>query len=151
LPAGVPKPSKLDRTKGAKLCKPEDVEFWELDRSFMCRERWSLEKDVRTAINAMYHNLRALEEIFILGSETERYYNWLASRLDGCERLLSVLNVNTAIGNEVLHIGLKTANAMERLKDLARVNLGSEEKFKSVQEKLERKLILHTCSDSSDM
>ena len=132
------------------MCKTEEVEFWELDRSFQCRERWSLEPDVRKAINSMYHNLRAVEEIFILESEAERCYNWLTSKLDSCDRLLSVVNPNSAIGNEILHNGRKAANAMERLQDLAQVNLGSEEKFKSVLEKLHRKLILKPCSDSSD-
>jgi len=144
LPAGVQKPSKLDRTKGVELCAPEEVDFWELDLSFRHRERWSVEPDVRKAINAMYHNLRALEEIVSLSSQAEIYYNWLASKLDYCERLLSssVLEVNSAIGSEILHVGRKAANALERLKALSRVNLGSGKKFKSVQEKLKRKLIL---------
>ena len=99
----------------------------------------------------MYHNLRALEEIVSLSSQAEIYYNWLASKLDHCERLLSssVLDVNSAIGREILHVGRKAANAMERLKDLSSVDLGKGEKFKSIQEKLKRKLILTYMSDSS--
>jgi hypothetical protein len=116
-------------------------EFWELDRSFKCQERWSLDSDLRKAIDAMYHNLRAIEEIFILGSEAERYYNWLTSRLDSCEPLLGVIDVNSGIGNAIFLVGLKTADAMECLRGLAEVNLGDQEKFKSVQEKLIRKLI----------
>ena len=142
LPEDVEKPQKLDRTKGVDLCKAEEVDFWELDLKFRTREEWSVKADVRRAINAMYHNRRALEEIFILGSEAERYYNWLASRLNSCERLLSVLDVNSAIGNEILHVGLKAANAMEQLKDLGGVDLGDAEKFKSVREKLDGKVIL---------
>lgn len=124
------------------MCKAEEVDFWELDLKFRTREKWSVNADVRRAINAMYHNQRAHEEVFILGSEAERYYNWLASKLDSCEQLLSVLDVNSAIGNEILHAGLKAANAMEQLKDLGRVDLGRAEKFKSVRGKLEGKLIL---------
>ena len=143
LPEGVEKPQKLDRTKGVNLCKAEEVDFWELDLKFRTREKWSVNADVRRAINAMYHNRRAHEEIFILVSEAERYYNWLASKLDSCERLLSVLDVNSAIGNEILHVGLKAANAVEQLKDLqGGVDLGRAEKFKSVRGKLEGKLIL---------
>jgi hypothetical protein len=100
-----------------------------------------LDSDLRKAIDAMYHNLRAIEEIFILGSEAERHYNWLASRLDKCEPLLGVIGVNSAFGNAILLVGLKTADAMERLRGLAEVNLGDQERFKSVQEKLIRKLI----------
>lgn len=139
LPAGVEKPQKLDRKDTGDLCFTEA--FWELDRSFKCKERWSLDSDLRKAIDAMYHNLRAIEEIFILGSEAERYYNWLASRLDSCEPLLGVIDVNSAIGNSILLVGLKTADAMERLQGLAEVNLGDQEKFKSVQENLIRKPI----------
>jgi hypothetical protein len=139
LDEGVEKPSKLDRKNIGDLCFTE--EFWELDRAFRCKERWSLDPDLRKAIDAMYHNLRAIEEIFILGSEAERYYNWLASRLDNCEQLLRVINVDSAIGNNILNVGLKAADALERLVGLAGVNLGGGEKFKSVQEKLQRKLI----------
>ena len=89
----------------------------------------------------MYHNLRAIEEIFILSSEAERHYNWLASRLDSCDPLLGVIDVNSPIGNAILLVGLKTADAMERLGGLEGVNLGDQEKFKSVQEKLIRRLI----------
>lgn len=39
---------------------------------------------------------------------------------------------------------------MEHLQDLASINLDSEEKFKFVLEKLNRKLILPFYSDSSD-
>ena len=73
LSKGVEKPEKLDRKNIGDLCFTE--EFWELDRAFQCKERWSLDPDLRKAIDAMYHNLRAIEEIFILGSEAERYYN----------------------------------------------------------------------------
>jgi len=139
LPASVVKPKKLDRTKTGDLCF--EWEFWDLDRAFKCKQRWAIDPDLRKAIDAMYHNLRAIEEIFILGSEAERYYDWLASRLDDCEQLLGVINVNSAIGNDILNIGLKAADALERLLNLAGVNLGSEEKFKSVQEKLQCKLI----------
>lgn len=139
LPTDVEKPSKLERQKISDLCFTD--EFWELDLSFKCRERWALDLDVRKAIDAMYHNLRALEEIFILGSEAERCYDWLASRLDYCARLLSVININSAIGNEIFKIGRKAADAMARLGGLAVVNLGGDEKFKSVQEKLQCKFI----------
>ena|SRR5947207_1836483 len=71
----------------------------------------------------------------------EWYYNWLASRLDNCEQLLRVINVDSAIGNVILNIGLKAADALERLLGLAEVNVSDEEKYKSVQEKLQRKLI----------
>ena len=55
--------------------------------------------------------------------------------------MLRVINVDSAIGNVILNIGLKAADALERLLGLAEVNVSDEEKYKSVQEKLQRKLI----------
>ena len=148
MPPNRPKPSKLDKQKKlGELCFDDD--FWELDTSFKCREKWALNAMIREAINAMYTNLRALEEIFLLASEAQRYYNWLFSKLDCCERLLLNIDVNSAIGNEVLKIGLKHADALIRLGGLAGVNLGGEEKFKSVQKNIKRNLSVRISANPS--
>jgi hypothetical protein len=137
LPSNFTKPSKLDKKKKlGELCLDDD--FWELDTAFKCKEKWALNPMIRKAINAMYTNLRAIEEIFLLGSEAERYYNWLASKLDRCERLLSKIDVNSAIGKEVLKVGLQHAAALVRLEGLAKVKLGGGEKFRSVEGKTKR-------------
>lgn len=137
MPSKFPKPSKLDKTKKlGELCLDDD--FWELDTAFKCREKWALNPMIRKAINAMCTNLRAIEEIFLLGLEAERYYKWLASKLDRCERLLSNIDVNSAIGKAILTVGLKHADCLVRLDGLTKARFGAEEKFRSVQERLKR-------------
>ena len=142
----VLKPSKLDPK--AKL---NDLgftdEFWELDTRFKSQEKWAVNPEVRKAIVARQHYSRAIEEIFILGGEVDRYYKWLVSRLDGCEPLLAVVDVNSAIGYEFLKTGLKTADALQRLGGLTNVleKLACEETFASVREKIKCNLSYLLC------
>lgn len=126
MPSALPKPKKLDKLKKVgELCLGDD--FWELETSFKCQERWALDPVIREAITAMHTNRRAREEISLLNSEARRYYDWLTSKLDSCERLLSCIDVESAIGCEVLRAGVKHGDALLCLRGLAEVNLGSEE------------------------
>jgi hypothetical protein len=130
----VKKPSKLDVKKVDQLCFSD--EFWELEISFKCSEKWALSSKVRQAIDAMYHSKRAREEIFILCKEAERYFAWLTSRLDRCQRLLSVVDVKSSIGIQIVNVGERTACALSRLGGLAVIRLAEEETFKSFQESI---------------
>ena len=143
LPDGIKKPSKLDTQSLNDVCFSD--EFWELDVSFKCNEKWALNPIIRKAIDAMYNNLRAHEEIFILGAEADRYYSWLSSRLDKCQDFLRIIDVKSAIGSQVLEIGLRAASALERLGGLSEVYLGEDEKFESVQETINCKSPVKTC------
>jgi hypothetical protein len=135
MPEHLEKPEKLD----LKI-KPKDLDFtadfWDLDMAFEEKEKWALDINIRDAINAMCLNLRALEEISILCDEAGRYSRWLVSRLDECERLLSVIDVNSAIGEHILLVGRKTAAALKNLQKLEGVSLGELERFKLAQETL---------------
>ena len=135
MPEYLKKPSKLEKKKLGDLCFTD--EFWELDILFKCTERWALEPKIRKGIDAMYMNMRALEEISILGSEADRYFKWLSSRLSNCERLISIIDLNSSIGSQILKIGLKTADALRRLEGLVVVKLGEDDKFKSVKNNIE--------------
>lgn len=103
--------------------------------AFESKEKWTLDPKIREAIDAMHLNLRANEEILILSDEAIRYHHWLASRLDGCQRLLSIIDINSAIGKRILLIGQKSAAAMQKLEKLQSISLGNEEKFSSAAEK----------------
>lgn len=128
-----PKPAKLDE-KIALKDLGFDHTFWELDTAFESKEKWALDLKVREAIDEMHLNLRAIEEIFILSDEAIRYHRWLTARLDGCQRLFSVLDINSAIGEQILLKGRKSVAALKKLERLESVNLGDEEKFQSVRE-----------------
>jgi hypothetical protein len=135
MPEHLEKPEKLDlKIKLANLDFTAD--FWDLDMAFEQKEKWALDINIRDAINAMCLNLRALEEISMLCDEAGRYSRWLVSRLDECERLLSVIDVNSAIGERILLVGRKTAAALKNLQKLESVSLGDVERFKLAQETL---------------
>jgi len=98
----------------------------------------------------MFDNLRAREEISILGSEAERYYKWISDRLDNCERALGIIGVDSAIEKEILEIGSKTVSALVRLEGIGKVRLNDDGKFKPVQETINCKSHVDTIVDSSN-
>jgi len=135
LPETSKKPEKLDEKIPLSNLGFEHS-FWELDTAFESQEKWAMDPRIRDAIDAMHLNLRANEEIHILCDEAVRYNCWLVSRVDGCQRLLSVIDPNSAIGERILSVGRKSAAALQNLERLASVNLGDEERFNSDMEKI---------------
>jgi hypothetical protein len=128
MPEHLQKPQKLDE-KIPFRDLGFDHSFWELDTAFESQEKWALDPRIREAIDAMHLNLRANEEIHILCDEAVRYNRWLVSRVDGCQRLLSVIDTNSMIGERVLSVGRKSAAALQNLERLTLVSLGDEERF----------------------
>jgi hypothetical protein len=109
--------------------------FWELEL-FQSKEKWAVDPLVRKAIMAMYLNLRAMEEIEILASEVQCYMTWLIARLDAVEFGLSMIQLDSLVGQNILQIGLKTADALRTLRGLETVKLTSDEKFQKVNHEL---------------
>jgi hypothetical protein len=135
MPEHLQKPVKLDLKVALKDLGFEHA-FWELDTAFESQEKWALDPRVREAIDAMDLNLRANEEIHMLCDDAFRYNRWLVSRVNGCQRLLSVIDPNSAIGERILSVGQKSAAALHNLERLAKVSLGDEERFQSDLEKI---------------
>lgn len=135
----------VEKSNKLKYQKISDLyfidKFWKLDLSFKYWKRWILNSNIRKIINIIYHNLRMLEEIFILYFKIEWCYDWLIFRFDYYIQLFSIININLTIENEIFKVDLKTTDIMACLEDLVMINLNDDKKFKSIQEKLQYKLI----------
>jgi hypothetical protein len=134
LPANVPRPRKLDK-KSLKDLALDDI-FWELEM-FQSQEKWAFNKEVRRGIDAWYLHSRANEEIRILVSEAECFFEWLRSRLDAVENTLVRVDLDSLIGRRILQIGLKTAEALRKLDGLSKVKLlSTKNEFDAVMDSL---------------
>jgi hypothetical protein len=89
-------------------------EFWELDR-FHSRERWAMDRNVRTAIMQRQLHNRALEEIQILSHELLIYVKWASSRLDNVISTIKLIKVRSPLALRILHAGHKCANALSNI------------------------------------
>jgi hypothetical protein len=111
----------------------KEDEFWELEL-METKERWA-DNAVRRGIFAHYTNERASEEIKIVGKEAQLYSQWVISRLDDVERVLSAIKVNSPIGYRIFQSGLKAAGALRVLRwSLSRVKL--PDCFSEVQQQM---------------